>query len=86
MDKCEVKKLVIHVEGQDVTITVTAARVLRDALTELFGEKSIIYVPMVTYPEHPHWPYRRWEPYFLCATTDHTTAPVQQPDTLKQVQ
>jgi len=82
MEKCEVKKLIVKINDTEHTLAIAAARDLHKALSELFGEKDVIYVPIANYPQHPTWPYRHWEPH--CVTTGQAP-PTLHHDTIKIV-
>lgn len=59
--KTEIKKLVITINGADVSVPIEDAKKLYDALGELFGKKE----STVTYPIYLGEPYYRWRPYYV---------------------
>lgn len=59
MDKTAIKKVVLEVEGKEITLTVEGAKKLKDLLSELFGKEIIREVRVENhYKQYPiYWQY-----------------------------
>jgi hypothetical protein len=56
-DEIVVKAVIIHIEGEDRTLSIAEAKKLHEALCELFRDTAVIsYWPYYTAP----FPYRYW--------------------------
>jgi hypothetical protein len=55
---CEVKKIVLNIDGKEISLTMEQAKKLKDILSELFGKeiikeviREINYPPVYIYPQ-----------------------------------
>jgi len=53
---CEVKKIVLNIDGKEISLTIEQAKKLKDILSELFGKEIIKEVIRENYPT-PIWIY-----------------------------
>jgi hypothetical protein len=57
MRKNEIKKIVLDIDGKEISLNVAQAKKFYRLLDELFGDKNTYIYP--TYPSTPwRWPYR----------------------------
>jgi hypothetical protein len=61
MEKTEITKLVVQIDGKEVSIDIETAKTLYAALKELFGKENTIFIPPVIYRDRP---YQYWQPYY----------------------
>ena len=69
---CEVKKIVLNIDGKEISLTIEQAKKLKDILGELFGKeiiketiREINYPPIWVY-EQPIVPYNPLQPQIWC--------------------
>lgn len=63
-----IKKIVLNIEGKEISLTPEQAQKLLVALTDLLGVKKEVikekeYVPYPVYPSYPYRPYWHWDTY-----------------------
>lgn len=69
--KTEIKKLVIEVDGKEITLALDKAEKLFEALKELF-DKKVVYIPGPTVYREPYRPWYWRNPDWVWCSTSGT--------------
>lgn len=67
--KTEITKIVIEIEGEEISVSKEGAEKLHRVLDDLFGKHTIISYPIIV-GQYPKWPYQPW--YWACGGTKYT--------------
>jgi hypothetical protein len=54
---CEVKKIVLNIDGKEISLTIEQAKKLKDILGELFGKEIIKEVIREIHDNYPIYPW-----------------------------
>lgn len=68
-NKTQIKKIILELEGKEISLSVESAKKLKGLLDELFKDRETVYVPIDRYYTRP-WYWGDWK---VCTTSQQTS-------------